>query len=90
VVTLANDGEEGSLAEKACSAARVAMRPNLTLFLGVLAALAIVSGTAPAAKAHAPADRRREAYVDVGVATLWVQPRTNRPIENRRSPIPLM
>ena len=66
---------------KACPAARVAMRPNLMLFLGVLAALALVSGTAPSAKAHAPADRRREAYVDVGVATLWVQPRTNQPID---------
>jgi gamma-D-glutamyl-L-lysine dipeptidyl-peptidase len=57
------------------------MRLHLTLFLGVLAALAIVWGTAPAAKAHAPAARRREAYVDVGVATPWVQPRTNRPID---------
>ena len=66
------------------------MRPNLTLFLGVLAALAIVSGTAPAAKAHAPADRRREAYVAWEWPRCGCSPGQIGPSINRRSPIPLM
>ena len=57
-----------------------AVRLNLTIFVGVLAALAVVLVAESAAKAQRP-QGQREAYIDVGVATLWVEPRTDRRID---------
>ena len=57
-----------------------AVRLNLTIFVGVLAALAVVLVAVSAAKAQRPQDQR-EAYIDVGVATLWVEPRADRRID---------
>jgi gamma-D-glutamyl-L-lysine dipeptidyl-peptidase len=56
------------------------MRPYLTVLVGVLASLAVVLAAMAAAKAQTPGGQR-EAYVDVGVATLWVQPRTDRRVD---------
>jgi hypothetical protein len=64
------------------AAAWAVLRLNLTVLMGVLAALAIVLVTISAAKAQTPhIDQQREAYIDVGVATLWVEPRTDRRID---------
>jgi hypothetical protein len=49
------------------------MRLYLTVLVGVLASLAVVPAAMTAAKAQTPGGQR-EAYVDVGVATLWVEP----------------
>ena len=59
-----------------------ATRPVLKMFVGAFAALAIVLTPTAAAgvKAQSP-EGRQGAYVDVGVATLWVEPRTDRPID---------
>jgi gamma-D-glutamyl-L-lysine dipeptidyl-peptidase len=56
------------------------VRLNLTIFMGVFATLAVVLVAVSAAKAQIPQDER-EAYIDVGVATLWVEPRTDRRID---------
>ena len=65
------------------AAAWAVLRLNLTVLMGVLAALAIVLVTLSAAKAQTTPhiDQQREAYIDVGVATLWVEPRTDRRID---------
>jgi gamma-D-glutamyl-L-lysine dipeptidyl-peptidase len=49
------------------------------VLVGVLA-LVVVLAAMGAAKAQTPGDQR-EAYIDVGVATLWVQPRTDRRVD---------
>jgi hypothetical protein len=51
------------------------VRPNLRILMGVLAALRVVLLTVSAAKTQIPQDQR-VAYIGVGVATLWVEPRT--------------
>src|ERR687894_2955563 len=48
--------------------------------MGVLATVAVVLVAVSAAKAQIPQDER-EAYIDVGVATLWVESRTDRRID---------
>ena len=65
------------------AAAWAVLRLTLTALMGVLAALAIVLVTLSAAKAQTTPhiDQQREAYIDVGVATLWVEPRTDRRID---------
>jgi gamma-D-glutamyl-L-lysine dipeptidyl-peptidase len=64
------------------AAAWAVLRVNLTVLTGVLAALAMVLMTLSTAKAQTPhTDQQREAYIDVGVATLWVEPRTDRRID---------
>src|SRR5215217_440112 len=59
-----------------------ATRLVLTMFVGAFAALAIVLTPTAAAgvKARSP-EGRQGAYVDVGVATLWVEPRTDQRID---------
>jgi cell wall-associated NlpC family hydrolase len=64
------------------AAAWAVLRVNLTVLAGVLAALAMVLLMLSTAKAQTPhTDQQREAYIDVGVATLWVEPRTDRRID---------
>jgi len=58
------------------------VRLYLTVLVGVLASLAVVLAAMTAAKAQTPGGQR-EAYVDVGVATLWVEPQSDRPIDKR-------
>jgi hypothetical protein len=58
------------------------MRRYPTVLVGVLASLAVVLAAMAAAKAQAPGGQR-EAYVDVGVATLWGEPRTDRRVDKR-------
>lgn len=63
-------------------AAWAVLRVNLTVLARVLSALAIVLLMLSTAKAQRPhTDQQREAYIDVGVATLWVEPRTDRRID---------
>ena len=67
---------------KSRAAAWAVLRVNLTVLAGVLAALAMVLLTLSTAKAQTPhTDQQREAYIDVAVATLWVEPRTDRRID---------
>jgi hypothetical protein len=64
------------------AAAWAVLRVNLTVLAGALAALAIVLLMLSTAEAQTPhTDQQREAYIDVGVATLWVEPRTDRRID---------
>ncbi len=58
------------------------MRLYLTVLVGVLASLAVVLAAMTAAKAQTSGGQR-DAYVDVGVATLWVEPKTDRRIDKR-------
>ena len=64
---------------KSRAAAWAVLRVNLTVLTGVFAALAMVLLMLSTAKAQTPhTDQQREAYVDVGVTTVWVEPRTDR------------
>jgi len=67
---------------KSRAAAWAVLRVNLTVLTGVFAALAMVLLMLSTAKAQTPhTDQQREAYVDVGVTTVWVEPRTDRRID---------
>jgi hypothetical protein len=56
-------------------------RLHLTVLVGVVASLFAVLAAMTAAKAQTPPGGQGEAYVDVGVATLWVEPETDRRID---------
>jgi cell wall-associated NlpC family hydrolase len=74
------DSEEGKLLRANSRVAWTHTRLKPTMFAGVLAALTIVLATMTAAKAQT-AGGQKEAYVDVGVATLWVGPGYDQPVD---------